>query len=188
MGAHEKQTARRAEVLGTAATSEQAPAPELDDTSSRPTIVPPFDVGLFAREKMTEEEVPPGDRPTLPPPPAAAPPFSGVHERVDLDEGPVVTIDVEEPDARVVEAEPKASEEQDEATLVAQLGSLDCVLILGVDPATVYAKIDPRGAFLLAQIDGTSTVETLLDICGMPRHDALRLLVSFVKAGFLAVT
>ena len=39
-----------------------------------------------------------------------------------------------------------------------------------------WLSIDHRAGFLVAQIDGTITVEDLLEICGMARLDALRIL------------
>lgn len=187
MGVHEKQTARPP-APGPTSTGEKERPAEQGETSSRPTIVPPFDVGKFAREKMNEEEGSPFDRPTVPPPLAAAPAHDEDLDE-DLDAEPVaVTIDVDEPRAGVTEAASSTSEEEETAELVVQLGSMDGVPIMVVDPAEAYKVIDARGAFLLAQIDGVSTMETILDICGMRRLDALRLLVSFRRRGLLVVT
>jgi hypothetical protein len=43
--------------------------------------------------------------------------------------------------------------------------------------------LDPRSAFLLSRLDGMSTVEDLLDVSGMPRLEALRLLALLVRRG-----
>ncbi|MCG5052408.1 MAG: hypothetical protein KA712_05570 [Myxococcales bacterium] len=45
--------------------------------------------------------------------------------------------------------------------------------------------MDHRVGFLLSCIDGQTDVATLLDICGMPRLEALRALTAFYHRGFL---
>jgi hypothetical protein len=46
--------------------------------------------------------------------------------------------------------------------------------------------IDSRTGFLLSLIDGASTFEAILDVCGMPRLDALRILDDLVQRGAIA--
>lgn len=43
-----------------------------------------------------------------------------------------------------------------------------------------WLSLDHRAGFLLSLIDGTSSVDDLLDLCGMPRLEALRLICSLV--------
>lgn len=43
--------------------------------------------------------------------------------------------------------------------------------------------IDHRAGFLLSLVDGASTLEAILDVCGMPRLDALRILQELVQRG-----
>lgn len=47
--------------------------------------------------------------------------------------------------------------------------------------------IDNRAAFLLSRIDGTLTVEDILDISGMPRLEACRYLCSMLRRGILTL-
>jgi hypothetical protein len=47
--------------------------------------------------------------------------------------------------------------------------------------------LDPRAAFVLMHIDGTATVEMILDVCAMSEHEALRLLVELKDMGVLRV-
>jgi hypothetical protein len=47
--------------------------------------------------------------------------------------------------------------------------------------------LDPRSAFLLSRLDGMSSVEDLLDISGMPRLEALRVLALLVRRGVVTV-
>lgn len=44
-------------------------------------------------------------------------------------------------------------------------------------------EMDPRAAFLLSRIDGTLTVEQVLEVAGMSRFEALRVLAKLVKLG-----
>jgi hypothetical protein len=39
------------------------------------------------------------------------------------------------------------------------------------------AHLDMRAGFLVSLLDGVTTLESLLDVCGMPREEALELLV-----------
>ena len=64
----------------------------------------------------------------------------------------------------------------------ARLGPLDQVVRVGVPPDQVrWLSLDHRSGFLLSLVDGTSTMEELLDISGMPRLDALRILFTLVE-------
>jgi hypothetical protein len=47
--------------------------------------------------------------------------------------------------------------------------------------------LDPRSAFLLSRIDGAMTVEDVLDVSGMPRLEALRVMALLVRRGALVV-
>jgi len=44
-----------------------------------------------------------------------------------------------------------------------------------------WLSIDHRAGFLVAQVDGAITVEELLEICGMPKLDALRILQELLQ-------
>lgn len=47
--------------------------------------------------------------------------------------------------------------------------------------------LDHRAAFLLSRVDGALTIDEILDIAGMPRHDALHILALLVRKRFLEV-
>jgi HD-GYP domain-containing protein (c-di-GMP phosphodiesterase class II) len=73
-----------------------------------------------------------------------------------------------------------------EQAYVSTLGSLDRVLRVGVATANLSAlKIDHRAGFLLTFVDGSSSVEDLLDLTGLPRLEVLRILCELVRAGVL---
>ncbi len=59
------------------------------------------------------------------------------------------------------------------------IGPLEQPVRHGSAPAT----LDPRTAFLLSRIDGMMSVDELLEISGMPRFEALRLLAQLVRQG-----
>ena len=128
------------------------------DVFDRPTIAPPFDLEEFARVKMAQPE----ERIFLPDTPTISPPRSGERAR------PVLIADL------------------GEDALIEHLGSLERVATLTVPPAELRAlAVDHRGAFLLSQVDGVSTLEMILDVSGMSRMDALRILAGFVDQGIV---
>ena len=47
--------------------------------------------------------------------------------------------------------------------------------------------LDPRAAFLLSRIDGAMTVEDVLDVSGMPRLEALRVMALLVRRGAVII-
>lgn len=59
------------------------------------------------------------------------------------------------------------------------VGSLDAIPVHG----RLVGELDPRGAFLLSRIDGMGTVDDLLEVSGMPRLEALRLLALLIRRG-----
>lgn len=64
----------------------------------------------------------------------------------------------------------------------ARLGSLERVPFVVVARDELrWLSIDHRAGFLLSHIDGVSPLETILDVSGMPRVDALRILVELVQ-------
>ncbi len=47
------------------------------------------------------------------------------------------------------------------------------------------ASLDHRAGYLVSLLDGATTLETLLDICGMPPNEALLLLDGLVQRGLV---
>jgi len=59
----------------------------------------------------------------------------------------------------------------------ARIGPLDQVITVSVSPEEVqWLSLDHRAGFLLSLVDGQSTVDEILDISGMTRLDALKIL------------
>ncbi len=69
-----------------------------------------------------------------------------------------------------------------EKMFAAKIGSLERVPIVIVPRTQMrWLSIDHRAGFILSLIDGTSTVEMVLDVSGMPRLDTLRILHELVQ-------
>jgi hypothetical protein len=69
-----------------------------------------------------------------------------------------------------------------EHTLLELIGPLDQVPYLAVAPSTLRELgVDHRTGFLLAEIDGRLDLESLVDVSGMPRLDALRILFRLLE-------
>jgi hypothetical protein len=47
--------------------------------------------------------------------------------------------------------------------------------------------LDHREGFLVAHIDGTSTLETLLDVCAMPATEALKVIETLISCGVVTL-
>jgi hypothetical protein len=75
-----------------------------------------------------------------------------------------------------------------ESMYAARLGSLDRVPTVLVQSAQLrWLSIDHRAGFVLSLIDGSSTLEMILDVCGMPRLDAIRILHELVQQRVVAL-
>jgi hypothetical protein len=62
---------------------------------------------------------------------------------------------------------------------LSRLGGLDQVISVILRPEELrWLTLDHRAGFLLSLVDGASTIEELLDISGMPRLDALKILAT----------
>jgi hypothetical protein len=73
-----------------------------------------------------------------------------------------------------------------ENALLALIGPLEQVPSLAIAPARLTElRVDHRAGFLLAQVDGSLTLETLIDISGMPKLEVLRLIYTLVEDGVL---
>jgi len=69
-----------------------------------------------------------------------------------------------------------------------RLGPMDRIPTIARVPATtdpLFAN-EHRAGFLLSRVDGVSTLETIVDACGMPKLDALRILTDLVQRGIVA--
>jgi hypothetical protein len=64
----------------------------------------------------------------------------------------------------------------------ARIGQMSQVASVAVPPDQIrWLSLDHRAGFLLSLVDGQSTLDEVLDISGMPRLDALRILFSLIE-------
>jgi hypothetical protein len=64
----------------------------------------------------------------------------------------------------------------------ARLGALDQVVVVAIPPDQIrWLSLDHRAGFLLSMVDGTSSVEEILDVIGMTRLDALRIMFTLLE-------
>jgi hypothetical protein len=70
----------------------------------------------------------------------------------------------------------------------ARLAPLDRTVRLAVPSGEIrWLTLDHRAGFLISRMDGVSSVEDLLDVSGMARLDALKILVELVNRGVVHV-
>jgi hypothetical protein len=70
----------------------------------------------------------------------------------------------------------------------AHLGRMDQVPLVSVPMQEISAaNLDHRTGFLLSRIDGMLTYEDILDVAGMPRFEAYRILSNLLRRGFIEV-
>jgi len=80
---------------------------------------------------------------------------------------------------RMLDGTPKGSS-------VNVLAMLDRVPRLEVTADELRAlSLDHRAGFVLSLVDGTMTVSTVLDLCAMPRDEALQILRSLLDDGVI---
>ncbi|HEV8244862.1 MAG TPA: hypothetical protein VGP93_03805, partial [Polyangiaceae bacterium] len=76
-----------------------------------------------------------------------------------------------------------------EQMYVGRLGSLGLSPRVAVESDRLrWLSLDHRAGFLLSLVDGGSTVEELLDISGMPRYEALRILCELLEQNVIVLS
>jgi hypothetical protein len=178
--------------------------------SDRSTVAPPFDLQAFAQGSRDAAEGSESDRPTVLPPfdLEAFARDSEIRQRIALPAVGETTIakarwlfqagDSEQAlflverlleqipldtEARALSNECRAALE---AECLSMLGSHATILIVAVSPdALKTLALDHVSGFLLTLTDGLTDLETLLDLCGLPRLLALRHLQDLVTRGIV---
>jgi len=70
----------------------------------------------------------------------------------------------------------------------ARLGPLDKVPVIVVQRTQLrWLSLDHRAGFILSLVDGSSTLEMVLDVCGMPRLDAMKILQELLQQKVLSL-
>jgi hypothetical protein len=69
---------------------------------------------------------------------------------------------------------------------LSRLGGANRVPLVAVEGSEVrWLGLDHRAGFLLSRVDGASSIDELVDLSGMARHEALKILVELMDAGAL---
>jgi hypothetical protein len=131
--------------------------------------VPPFSPETFARQAELEL--------------GNAPPAGGEPQPIRQREAKPIQV----PLVRVLrKASPEANgaDAALEAECLSAIGSGAAVLVVSLSHAELTGLVlDPTSGFLLSLMDGSTNVDTLLDLCGLPRLVALRSLRRLVVRG-----
>ncbi len=107
--------------------------------------------------------------------------YTGALEMAEL----LLTADPE--DAEVLECAEKCRMVL-EGMYAARLGALGQVPAVIVQRAQLrWLSIDHRAGFILSLIDGSSTLEMILDVSGMPKLDSMRILLELIAARIVAL-
>jgi hypothetical protein len=173
------------------ATTRPAPAvrpaspAESDPDSDRPTVVPEFDPAAFARDSELKMR--------------SAPPSGGqstlgdaqrLFEAGDAEQALFLLARLLQHSPFHTEASALSQECRQvlERECLSAIGSPSAVLIIAVRPheLTQFA-LDAASGFLLSLMDGATNVETVLDLCGLPRLLALRHLRGLVSRGIVRI-
>lgn len=167
-----------------AAASRDAVPDEFDaegEEVERPTLVPKFDVEGFAMRVSGEVRGP----------------QATITDEAAVEAARLQSLPSAPPARKPSDAPADASKGAGKATPAAGLqevkdpmdvlGSLSFVPrhIISVDQLT-RMQLDHHAGFLLTLVDGVLSFETIVDVCGMPRADALRVLADLVRRGVIS--
>jgi hypothetical protein len=95
-------------------------------------------------------------------------------------------IPITEGTVMVSSAVENASEGVDAVRSMLSLTERQSIPRVTLPPAEMaHLPIDPRGGFLLAQVDGMQTLEEILDVCAMPAAEALEVIEHLKSLGVL---
>jgi hypothetical protein len=156
---------------------------EPDPEDERPTLIPDFDPEAFARDSEVRQ------RPVLPPSGE-----STVDEaRRHLHEGdPERALFLLSSLLEVAPLHVEASSLSNECRVALErdcqsaIGSVSTVLVVAASAEELRGfGLDNVSGFLLSLLDGATDIETVLDLCGLPRLLALRHLRGLVTRGIV---
>jgi hypothetical protein len=69
-----------------------------------------------------------------------------------------------------------------------KIGDLEGVPVPALGESELrWLGLDHRSGFLLSRVDGVATVEEVLDMCGMPRLEALKTIVDLLERGAIRI-
>lgn len=69
-----------------------------------------------------------------------------------------------------------------------RLGTTEGVLIVQVPPSEIrWLSMNHRAGFVLSLVDGSSSIEEIIDVSGMPRFEVLRTMVDLLERGVIGL-
>ena len=148
-----------------------------DPNEKRPTVVPKFDVESYAKTATA---------------PRKRSPFPTITDDIVLEAARKASMArtapppaMPSPPAASPPVVPPPPAPEDPAAVI---GSLDSVPRHAMAPEELpKLGLDHHAGFMLALVDGVLSFETIIDVCGMPRAEALRVLAQLVKRGIISV-
>ena len=94
----------------------------------------------------------------------------------------------QEPEHELARVYAHESRQKLEGLYLSRLGSQGRVPVLALPESEIrWLGLDSRMGFLLSRIDGTSDYETIVELSGMPRLEALRSLVELMDAKVIRI-
>jgi hypothetical protein len=159
-------------------------APDLG-SDERPTVVPSFDPEAFARDSEIKQRaaVAADGGPTIDQ--ARRLHLDGEHEQALFLLGRLLEIAPLHPEATRLSADCREALERQ---CLSTIGSESAILVAAVSPEELKTfGLDNVSGFLLSLMDGTTNVEAILDISGLPRLLALRHVRSLLERGIVVV-
>ncbi len=156
---------------------------EEEAEEERPTLVPDFDPHAFARdtERRQRAAAVASDEASIDQ--ARRLHAEGQHEQALFVLGQLLDLAPLHPEATALAT---GCREALERECLDALGHERALLVLAVSPDELKDfALDHVSGFLLSLLDGATTVEDVLDICGLPRLLALRHLRSLVDRGIV---
>lgn len=139
------------------------PPEEHERLSTKQTIPPPFDPAAFAQDSEVRLR-------------AALPATEEAHDLPGEGDSERAGFPLEDaPRATTASELSKEWAAVDEQECLSMIGALSTILVVAVPPGALRrSPLDHVSGFLLSLMDGRTDVETLLDLCGLPRLTALR--------------
>jgi hypothetical protein len=153
---------------------------DLSESDERPTAIPPFDPEAFARDSETRQRTAPS---------ATMDEARQLHANGKYEDALFVMAKLLEsspphPEASTLSAACRTALESE---CLAQIGSEHAILVAASTPDQLKEfELDNVSGFLVSLLDGTTDVETVLDLSGLPRLLALRHLRDLLRRGIVS--
>jgi hypothetical protein len=166
-------------------TPPEPPALREAGSDSRPTLVPVFDPEAFARDSEVNQRaaVPVGGDSTIEQ--ALRLHLDGKHEDALFLLTRLLELAPLHPEATKLSSDCREALERE---CLSAIGSEAAILVAAVSPEELKRfALDNVSGFLISRLDGTTNVESVLDISGLPRLVALRHLRSLLERGIVVV-